>query len=90
MDMLARQVQAGKGRRNPSADRVTQNGGVPSRLKVWIKGVYLPASGSGPQSSISGLEFIPDIVKLTTTNSHHPRRGRTANFLGPFRQMSLR
>lgn len=32
-----------------------------SSLKIWITGV----------SSISGLQFIPDVIRLTTRNSHH-------------------
>ena len=34
---------------------------VSFNLKIWITGV----------SSISGYEFIPDVIKLTTRNSHH-------------------
>jgi hypothetical protein len=34
---------------------------VSSCLKIWITGV----------PSISGLKFIPDVVKLTTRNSYH-------------------
>ena len=49
---------------------VAQIKDVPSCLRIWLKGMCHPSA-----PSISGLQFISDIAKLITRNSHHRRKG---------------
>lgn len=56
------------------AEGVVQTEGVPSSFNSRIKGmcvVFLSQDWIASVPSMSELQFVPDVVKLTTTESHH-------------------